>query len=160
MASKYGYVCLWCIDSHWVHNGNHCAGGPVRKGIVEILLQLSGGDEKELFLRHPEIITVLVRYLGDQMAVIIHDAYSTLINLTDREDMVELIGVDNMDIVPILINTITKRNSPFADFAAMLLSNLTRSERMARKLLEIGLERQGTNLIKLVEVSINSLVVN
>eukprot|EP01113_Clastostelium_recurvatum_P044416 TRINITY_DN7499_c0_g1_i1.p1 TRINITY_DN7499_c0_g1~~TRINITY_DN7499_c0_g1_i1.p1 ORF type:complete len:405 (-),score=66.75 TRINITY_DN7499_c0_g1_i1:29-1243(-) len=104
-------------------------------------------------LRRTDIVPLLVRLIGDVHSIARH-SLSCLINLSEDKIMLQAM-LAREDLVDILVKCITElsvSNKGFALMYSMLLANLTRDERGARKLLQVGTPIQGLNLLKLTRV--------
>ncbi|CAG8471883.1 8440_t:CDS:10 [Funneliformis mosseae] len=109
----------------------------VRQVALENLLRYTDSTSKlqHLFKReNMKPIRDLITLCNDE-TVTAHNAYKALVNLTADEEIRRIFNNENF--LKYLTRTITNRDSVLADMACMLLSNITKDETVAAKLLSL-----------------------
>ncbi|CAG8584800.1 35_t:CDS:2, partial [Acaulospora colombiana] len=102
-----------------------------------------------------------LKFLCKDEPVIAHEAFKALVNLTGEDDIREELNDD--DFLKFLIKIITDRHSILADMACMLLSNITKNERISEKILPMesqsvkGLSSSKRSIDHLVDLFVNGL---
>ncbi|CAG8637143.1 185_t:CDS:2, partial [Acaulospora morrowiae] len=102
-----------------------------------------------------------LKLLCADQPVIAHEAFKALVNLTSEEEIRE--ELDDENFLRLLIRIITDRNSILADMACMLISNITKNERISAKILSIecqpveGLSNSKRFMDHLVDIFVKGL---
>ncbi|XP_066265607.1 protein HGH1 homolog [Branchiostoma lanceolatum] len=123
----------------------------VRATAMQYLLGVTASkNSAEFFLKNKAFIEKILSLTEDSEASIAKDSYLCLINLTAYGKFCKVL-LEDYDPVPKFVHTVTDPESKFADSACMILSNVTREESGAEKVLD-SLVKGDVGLAKVVEV--------
>jgi hypothetical protein len=111
----------------------------VRSVAVQYFLGLTGKPDGQQFIASNEkYIKAIISVLEDEQAAIAKDAYLALVNLTTSEILSwKLLNDESFsDFLTNIIKYVLKCDSIHADIACMILSNVSRSEQCAQKIVD------------------------
>ncbi|KAI9229189.1 MAG: hypothetical protein DHS80DRAFT_30028 [Piptocephalis tieghemiana] len=83
-----------------------------------------------------KVIPTIMPLVKDPSLSVAHDALRALVNLSAEESFRSLMNDDEFLIFTLAV--ITSKTNPLGDVSCMLLSNLTKEEKMARKLVDVS----------------------
>lgn len=126
----------------------------VRYQTANFFLQLTSSSKGLLLLYNPQCLEGIANLLDDADANIVEIALKTLINLSAEESLASEITfmIKPANFVQNVIYYVLEEESVHADLGAQLLSNLTRSEKCARKITDIMLSNAEISFARLVQV--------
>ena len=113
----------------------------VRAIAVQYLLGLTGSVDGQRFLSlNDKYITAIISACGDEQPAIAKDAYLALVNLSAVEDI--CYKLLSPEFVKSLLRCILKSDSTHADIVCMILSNLSRKEDCAQKIVDLMIKHK------------------
>ncbi|KAI8506776.1 Protein hgh1 [Branchiostoma belcheri] len=123
----------------------------VRATAVQYLLGVTASkNSAEFFLTNKVFIEKILSLTEDTQESIAKDSYLCLINLTADGKFCKVL-LEDYDPVPKFLETVVDPESEFSDSACMILSNVTREESGAERVLD-SLVKGDVGLAKVVEV--------
>ena len=117
----------------------------VRSIAMEYLLGLTGTADGQRFIANRQnYVKAILGILNDEHPAIAKDAYLALVNLTTNETTSWLLlNLDShKDFLFDLLKYVLEPSSKQADFACMLLANLSRGEKCATKIVKLMIEKK------------------
>lgn len=113
----------------------------VRAIAVQYLLGLTGSVDGQRFLSfNDKYITAIISACNDEQPAIAKDAYLALVNLSAVEDI--CYKLLSPEFLKNLISYVLKNDSTHADIVCMILSNLSRKEDCAQKIVDLMINHQ------------------
>ena len=119
---------------------------------VDYILGLTGSESGKKFLKqNDEILKKLLDLTLDEKAQSsCRDSYLAIVNLSAEPVIADKLL--EFDVIPTFLSYVLGKESQHADKVAMILSNLTRTEKGAKEVVKVTTHSKEIGLYKLVEV--------